>query len=411
MQKTPKLSPELRKICDFMHFAFLPRLDIAKRVAAMYDGLLQDPDIEQFDWRNYGSARDLSAKILGEIIAERGVSKIKIGMTAGMDSRGLLGASLQVLPPENIIAFTNGQIGNRDYEQARFFTQNILPHHYLISTQDGKYTIEDWINRARIRPDGVTRALYGIATPVDNPLEQHGWMPKVSGFLGDACSGKRLHGKVHENWEEAVAAFVHKNEVFRPSSKRVIRSMLPDDYDPMHLMPKAPLLSGALMTYDDQLDFCYRQYQRIGTNFLPDEKTFTDASSGKANRNRHQITIYDDPRWQKSYLLMPVSERLDAKHYHAMLAANYPEIFLDLVNPDDPRFAKEDVPDDPKERLRHSARTGLHTNWEKLWLDNQNFHDLAPSPRGFPRAPGPGRVSSARIRPAATAPPGRRSDG
>lgn len=377
MKAKRRLEPELQLICDFMHYAFLPKRELAQRVASMYRDMLTDPAIETFDRHDFGSARRLSARILQEKFEELGVTKIKLGVTAGMDSRGLLGAILDVLPADRIIAYTKGQVGNKDYERARFYTENILPHHYVIATQDGTYSIDDWTKRLRARPEGTTGNLYGISREVENPMKEHGWMRSVSGFLGDACSGKRLHGKVHMTWNEAVAAFVHKNEVFRPSSKRVIRSMLPSEYDPLHVMPRRPLLPQDLMTYDDQLDFCFRQYQRIGLNFLPDEKTFTTASDGQTQRNRHQITVYDDPRWQKSYLSMPSEERIDAKHYRAMLAANYPDIFLDLVNPEDPRFRSEEKPTTGKERLEFAAKTGLHTNWELLWNENDNFRSFA----------------------------------
>lgn len=371
------LSPEYRVICDFMHYAFRPSLDKAKVVANMYQEILTDDGVEVFDWRDYNSARLLAAKILREKFEARGIEKIKIGVTAGMDSRGLLGAVLDVLPPENIIAFTKGQAGNKDFERARFFTEHILPHHYLIGTADGEYTVENWIKRFQSRPQGVAGSFYGISLQTNDPLKQHGWLPSISGFLGDATSGKRLNGVVHETWDEALAAFVHKNEVFRPSSKRVISSMLPDEYDPYHLMPKKPLLARNLIGFDDQLDLCFRQYQRVGVGFLPDSKTFNVSAEGQVNRNSHQVTVYDDPRWQKSYFTMPPEERLFQKHYKQMLKSNFPEIFLDLVNPEDPRFAPEPVPETPKDRLKQSAKTALHTNWEALWLENENFNEFA----------------------------------
>lgn len=371
------LSPEYRVICDFMHYAFRPSLDKAKVVANMYQEILTDDGVEIFDWRDYHSARLLAAKILREKFEARGIDKIKIGVTAGMDSRGLLGAVLDVLPPENIIAFTKGQAGNKDFERARFFTEHILPHHLLIGTADGVYSSDDWVKRLKLRPPETTGVLYGISLQTNNPLSKFGWMPSISGFLGDATSGKRLHGVVHETWDEALAAFVHKNEIFRPSSKRVIKSMLPPEYDAYHLLPGKPLLSKDLMCFDDQLDMCYRQYQRIGLNFLPDEKTFNVSAEGQANRNKHQITVYDDPRWQKSYLSMPTEERLDQKHYKAMLKSNFPEIYLDLVHPEDPRFSPDPEPETHKEKLQQSAKTSLHTNWESLWLDNENFNEFA----------------------------------
>ena len=60
-----------------------------------------------------------------------------------------------------------------------------------------------------------------------------------------------------------------------------------------------------------------------------------------------------------------------------MLKENWPEIFRDLVDPDDPRYAPPKKPQGTKERLKHSAKTALHTNWESLWKDNENFNEFA----------------------------------
>ena len=53
------------------------------------------------------------------------------------------------------------------------------------------------------------------------------------------------------------------------------------------------------MGYDDQLDMCFRQHQRIGINFIGDGGTAQHQSVRKGI-----ITFYNDPRWQKSYLTM-----------------------------------------------------------------------------------------------------------
>lgn len=126
------------------------------------------------------------------------------------------------------------------------------------------------------------------------------------------------------------------------------------------------------MGYDDQLDMCFRQHQRIGINFIGDGGTAQHQSVRKGI-----ITIYNDPRWQKSYLTMAPEERLGQAHYHLMLKENWPRIFDDLVHPEDPRYAPEAEPKTQEEKLERSASTALHTNWELLWTKNAQFNDFA----------------------------------
>ena len=371
------MQPQYQLICDFMHYGFLPKQSVAEKQAEFYRSILTDDSIPVFDSQSAHSARKLAVCIMRERFEARGVDQILLGLSAGFDSRGLLGVALDILAPESIIAFTTGQVGNNDFEKARLFTEGILPSHHLIETQAGTYSVQDWVSRIQKRP-GQTGLIYGISQSVGNNLKEYKRLCKVTGYLGDALSGKRLHGEHFEDWDSATDAFVQKNEVFRPSAKRIIQSLVPEDYDPHHLLPDGPLLPKNLMTYNDQLDLCYRQHQRIRANFPPTRQEelhpleFTEVKpSGRT------INVYDDPRWQKSYLLMPVEERLYQKHYKWMLKQNWPEIFRDLVDPEDPRYAPPKKPEDPKARLKHSAKTALHTNWESLWKDNENFNEFA----------------------------------
>lgn len=377
LRKDSPMDDRLRLVCDYMHYAFLPRRAAAEEKATSYRQILTDSAIETFDPADTGSARALAVRILRKRLAERGATRIKMGVTAGLDSRGLLGVALDVLAPENIIAYTTGQKGNRDIERARWFTQDILPTHHLIETQGGTYDAVEWVSQFRNRPVGFAGTLYGKSSFIDSPLPHYGALPTVVGYLGDALSGKRLHGRTHEDWDAAISAFVHKNEVFRPSTKRVLARLPHPDYDPRHMLPDAPLLPRALMSYDDQLDLCYRQHQRVRLNFKP----YTAEEAGDhieaTNTNVNMITIYDDPRWQKSYLSLPTEERLGQKHYKRMLRECWPHIFKDLADPENPRYRDPPPPTDPKEKLRRSAETSLHTNWELLWTRNENFNAFA----------------------------------
>ena len=367
----------LRVFCDFLHYGFLPRPDRAADKAAFYQTVLDDDAIEVFDPGSAASARHLAATILSERLAVRGAEQIRIGASAGLDSRGLLGVSLDVLAPENIIAFTTGQPGNPDFETARSFTQHILPNHILVTTQDGSYDTDRFVDWLKKQPPGVARPIYGVSDRIDNPMRAYSGLHSVTGYLGDSISGKRLNNRINDNWDEAVANFVHRNEVFRPSTKRVIRTLLPDAYDPLHVLPKAPFLPHDAMRYDDQLDLCYRQSQRIRVSFPPARHEESRGSDFFVNPTSKTVTVYDDVRWQKSYLRMEDDLRLGQKHYRWMLRSNWPEIFSDLDENGDKRAPVEDAVVSQREKLEHAAKSALHTNWEALWIWNDGFNAFA----------------------------------
>ena len=361
-------------ICDFMHYAFLPNESVAEKQAEFYRSILTDDSIPIFDARSAQSARNLAATIMRERFKVRGVDQIRLGVSAGYDSRGLLGVALDVLAPENIIAVTAGQPGNHDFDTARRFTAGILPKHHLIEIQPGSYGADKVVKK--LSKESYPKTLSALAG--GKTIPEIDGLYKVSGFLGDAISGKRLDGKVFDDWGEAVAAFIRKNEVFRPSTKRILKSMVPDDYDPYRVLPKNPLLPRELMSYSDQLDLCYRQHQRIRLSWPPTRKEeLHPLELAAVKPERKTINIYDDPRWQKSYLSMPIERRRHQKHYKWMLKENWPKIFRDLVSPDDPLYARPQVPTDPKARLKYSAATASHANWEHLWTHNGNFNEFS----------------------------------
>lgn len=377
--EAPHMDTALRVFCDFLHFGFLPQQDRAVQKAAFYSEIVQDESIPVFDPASAGSARNLAATILSERLAVRRAEKIRMGVSSGLDSRGLLGVALDVLRPEQIIAYTTGQTGNPDFDTARDFTHHILPTHFIIPTQDGTYEVDRFVEWLRKQPPGVARPMYGISDRVNNPMRPHSTLHSVTGYLGDSISGKRLNGQINDNWDDAVANFLRRNEVFRPSTKRVISTLLPEEYNPRHLMPDAPLLPAEQVRYDDQLDLCYRQNQRIRVSFPPSRPEESRGSDLYVTPGSKMVTVYDDIRWQKSYLLMADDLRLNQRHYRWMLSNNWPEIFRDLDENGDKREqpAETDVALSGREKLEKAAKTTLHTNWEALWLGNDGFNAFA----------------------------------
>lgn len=378
------MTPNKRLICDYMHYAFLPSSEKAAAKAAWYGSLLGDRSVPVFDATDPESVRRLLARIISDRLRAHGVDRVKLGVSSGMDSRGILGGLLEVLPADRIVAYTNGEPGNPDFETARRFTQARLREHHFFELTEGKYVLDKIVaDTAARRPQGTTWQLSGKSSSSMPP--EIADLPNLHGFLGDSISGKRLKGKIETDWQEAVTAFVRTNRVFASAYQkaglepRVDYEWLPADYDPFHAFPDRPFLSAEVMSYGDQLDLCYRQEQRIRLSAQRFHGHEIDAQPPAVREtlralSAKRITVYDDPRWQRSFLLLPPEQRLNQRFLKATWATLFPDIFADLLE-DEP--APAPVPKEPaRAALDRLARTASHTNWERQWQTNASFRNM-----------------------------------
>lgn len=143
----------------------------------------------------------MAGNILREQIDTRKVNRVRMGVTAGLDSRGLLGIALDVLSSNQIVAYTSGQPGNRDRKLAPYFTEKVLKEHHILDSQSGVYDIGSIVNEFKRHPPEKTWTLLGLPGETNTTIKGFGNLATINGFLGDAISGKQLHGKIHKNWE------------------------------------------------------------------------------------------------------------------------------------------------------------------------------------------------------------------
>ncbi len=173
------------------------------------------------------------------------------------------------------------------------------------------------------------------------------------------------------------------------------------------------MLPVALMDPQDQLDFHYRQFQRIRFAAGQHEEAEMAAMDPKARaRARGQMwrsrAPYADRRWQKSWMLVPFEERMEQRLYKRFLAESYPAIFPDLRKalakaaqrarasaeaearkaalPPPLRRLRSGLgglvrwlrpppppPPPSKAELRARSARRTHTNWELLYEQNETF--------------------------------------
>lgn len=374
------MSPAKKAICDFLRFGFIPHVRLARRQAHWYDRILSDPRIPAFQPGDTRGAKQLLTKIVSDIKVTRGLEHVKIGITAGYDSRGLLGSILDVFDERYVLGFTRGVEGNVDYDLARFYTKDVLTNHFRIESSEGRYET-NW-NPFNSRPMGFA---FQITTKKKHVrLESNPYFdsaPVFHGYLGDALSGKRLPKVLSSNWEEACFNFVKRNTPFVRNSL-FYDLLFPSDYVAGDFLPALPLMQSDIL-YDDQLNLLFRQDQRVryqAQQFYDDEMRRlkeTQFRDKAVKLHASRICPYMDARWQKSMLQLPFELRKDAIFYHSFLKESYPDIFLDLNDPDNPAFNRlKNI--SKEEKFRQYS----HTDWGALYENNVEFRSLAKTTIG-----------------------------
>ena len=303
----------LRPILDFLWYGYVPSEAVAEAEFARYRALLDDDSVATFDGRSVRAARDLLCRIVDERTWRQGVREVRLGLTAGLDSRGILGALLEIFPASAIVGYTFGHRGAEDFELARSFTKGVLPRHILLDVVAHEWTTEGAVQTVAARaPDAVLEVgeFYGVR--YDPAFTEVLHLTPLTGFLGDALSGKKLPRIVSGRWADAVDMFVRASRTFKGDV-----AVLPERYDPAASLPGDCFRGGGRMLLNDQLQFPVRQEQRIRPLFRAQEGTPC-------------INPYDDPRWVRSFLLLPVAQRHGQAFYKRLLARSFPKIFPDL---------------------------------------------------------------------------------
>lgn len=354
-----------RAICDFLHYAFLPSRPAAERKAFWYRNLLTDASIPRFKGPDVQGAKKLLEKIVAEQVAKFPGSPIVATVTAGYDARAILGALLNVVERERITCVTFGSPGSKDFDRAGFFTEGLGIEHVLDRTDHAEFSPEASL-------EGVLPLARGLPKPISHPsfrrrARELMLLPMTNGFLGGTLSWAPSREERPQTFEEAIEQFVEWNRdaAFIPTSLDPA-ALLPAWYDPKHALPRHAFMPEWLMSFEDQLDLCYRQHQYIrlmgASNFTPAECRQIAAET-KAPLSARRILPFADPRWQRSFLRLGRKPRVDQDFYKWFLRTSYPHIFKDLVTPKDPRWRK---------------RRGLtNFDWGAYWQNNAIFRAAA----------------------------------
>lgn len=302
-----------RQACDFLWFGFVPDMSSAVSEAGRLSGLLRDDSVETFDWRFPREAKDLLVQVISEILEDD--APFVVPVSAGLDSRGILGAVLELHEASQIRTYTWGHKGADDFDRVKFLIGSTGVRHELIDLQT--HSADSWntqilVDRVSQRPRGVVLGVGETGGGRLGTLGRSEPRPlSLSGYLGDSISGKKLNSPPDSTWEGAIDFFIGRN---RPYKGRL--NVFPDWYNPRDSLPERPLIETGI-SFNDQLDWGYRQRQRIGP-------------SVGAYAGDHRKHPYADPRWWRSFMLTPLALRREQRFYKDFLAQSFPRVFPDL---------------------------------------------------------------------------------
>jgi hypothetical protein len=285
-------------IRHYLSLGFLPDAEVA---ADYVHGLLAAPPC------NAPSPADLLIEIVHDLT--EGSDELAIPLTAGNDSRGLLGAALALFPAHKVHCFTFGPENFEDVRGARAACRAVGVDHVVVDPNRIEWSMpaiqREMERRLRaglgLAPIDGLAVFGGLASAIPEGL------PVLSGFLGDAVSGRHLAGDSSDNDPDcAVRRFYRRNPVVFDDYPHALFY----DFLTAHEGLKADW--PGLTTYD-LLDLGFRQCLRI--------RSVTTAAF------THPIAPYEDPRWVGYWFSRPLHRRIRQRSYRRSLHSRFATLF------------------------------------------------------------------------------------
>jgi hypothetical protein len=260
-------------------------------------------------------------KLLRTILRESlpGSPDVVIPLSGGNDSRGVLGATLGILPAGSITCVTLGQADGLEWQIASEACRRTGVRHERIDPDEFVWDLDEMVElakRAGRMGDGLPLIdSFFVFVQFAKRIGQG--LPVLSGYLGDAISGKHLGSESgNANPVEAARRFIFFN-VFALNG--VKRAGLVEWFTAFVEDNEWRRSNFRSFTQFDLLDFGFRQAHRIRA-----------AITGPyANCFRP----YEDPRWVRFWLQQPFGERLNQAFYRRFLRSEFPDVFSEGNQP------------------------------------------------------------------------------
>jgi len=256
-----------KRINTFLSFKYIPRenIDIPKKIIESCSRSKLSLNRTEVIKKGKKSLEKGFRKILLKYPED---VKFIVPLSAGLDSRPILGFLLKNVKKSRIITFTFGTPGTLDYEIGRKVAKKAGVKHYTIDCTPKNF---DWtekflLNSAKKykRPKilfGMGDLFRAFQAFLDKNLEEK--YVFLTGFLGGVLAGCHLPKQESKTWKEAIDYFLTYNYT-NPN-------LISSGFDPKSALPNEPLIKKEILSYDEQLDFGIRQKYYIKPSAILNE--------------------------------------------------------------------------------------------------------------------------------------------
>ncbi len=299
-------------LVDFLHYGFSPDYRLASAYAQKVVGEAARVDSTSSD------PAALLCRIIEEQTCDRGQREVYLPLTAGLDSRGLLGACLRIFPASSIRCLTIGLPESQDVQGAASICRRLGVSHQCVDPSAFVWDLDDLSETAKsvYRRTGTTPPIDGLKIFDELSKNFDSGVPVLSGYFGGTMSGEvlPLDAAARTTREGSVNAVVAMNRTYvlgsegRGGLQRLLHRFLEEHAG---LQEALPGLSNF-----DLLHIAWRQRLRI--------RSVTTAAFSTC------VMPYEDCRWMKYWLTRPVSARLGQHEFKKVLKGSFPEVFRDL---------------------------------------------------------------------------------
>jgi hypothetical protein len=243
------------KINTFLHYGYFPNAKVI--LPDSLQNWLDSDDQPDFNGANEADllikgANALRRSFKSTISGDHNKTHV-VPLSGGLDSRTILANLLEQIDPSGIITVTFGRPGSPDYERARSIARKADVKWEGIDLSPGKWKWDTEIlvktSKRCISPTFLFDSCVNHAIQLRYGKDPVYW----SGFMGDSLGCLEPISSKVNTWEEAKAAFVHKNCITRNAKITI------DGYAPVDCLPLNPLVHQEKLDYYSQLNHLIRQ--------------------------------------------------------------------------------------------------------------------------------------------------------